>query len=142
MCAVLGHEHADRRQLADLVATEPPARPLLLSIEPAPASATRPRKVINDLIHLILRLELTTRTQVPRPPTSRSSLTLAADQLLRLRARLRAPLRPRLRRISRRRLGARTRTLPRSLLKPLQSILVLSDPVREIENELDTGLTP
>ena len=34
-----------------------------------------------------------------------------------------------------------SRILPRLLLQPLQSILALTDPVREIENELDTRLT-
>ena len=34
--AMLGPDHADRRQLGDLVATEPPARPALLIIEPRP----------------------------------------------------------------------------------------------------------
>jgi hypothetical protein len=53
---MLGHEHADRRQLGDLVATEPPARPALPIIEPTPATATRIRVVIDDLIQLILRL--------------------------------------------------------------------------------------
>ena len=73
---MLGHDHADRRQLADLVATEPPARPALPIIEPPSASATRIREVIDDLIHLILRLEFTTRTPMPGLPTSRSTLAL------------------------------------------------------------------
>ena len=41
MGAMLGHDHADRRQLAHLMATEPPVRPALPIIEPASASATR-----------------------------------------------------------------------------------------------------
>ena len=69
MGAMLGHDHADRRQLAHLVATEPPARPALLFIEPMPAAAARVRVVIDDLIDLILRLELATRAPMPGLPT-------------------------------------------------------------------------
>ena len=103
MGAMLAHDHADRRQLGDLVATEPPARPALPIIEPLPASAARIRIVIHDLIHLILGLELTTRTPMPGLPTRVAPLTLPTHQLLGLRARLRPPLRARLRRILRRR---------------------------------------
>src|SRR5437016_1233727 len=67
--AMLAHDHADRRQLTDLVATEPPARPALPIIEPAPASATRIRIVIDDLIHLILRPQLPSRARVTGLPT-------------------------------------------------------------------------
>jgi hypothetical protein len=139
---MLDHDHADRRQLADLVATEPTARPALPIIKPTPASATRIRVVIDDLIHLILRLELATRTPMPELPTSLAALPVPPHQLLRLRARLRTPLRPRLRRIRRRRLGTRARVLASLLLEPLQPILMLLKPAREINNELDTPLTP
>ena len=142
MGAMLGHDHADRRQLGDLVATEPSARPALLIIEPPPASAARIRVVIDDLIHLILRLELATRTPMPGLPTRARALALPAHQLLRLRTRLRPPLRARLRRIGRRRLGTRARILTRLLLQPPQPILVLLDPARKLENELNTRLTP
>jgi hypothetical protein len=70
--AMFGHDHADRRHLGHLVATEPPGRPALPIIEPASASATRIRIVIDDLIHMILRLQFATRTQVPGLPTSRA----------------------------------------------------------------------
>src|SRR5205823_8155954 len=76
MGAMLGHDHADRRQLADLVATEPPARPALLLIKPTSASTTRIRVVIDDLIHLILRLQLATRTAMPGLPTRLAALAL------------------------------------------------------------------
>ena len=142
MCAMLGPGHADRRQLADLVATEPPARLALLFIELPSASAARIGVVIDDLIDLILRLQIATRTPMPGLPASLAALTFPPHQFLGLRTRLRPPLRTRLRRIRRRRLGARARVLPRLLLKPLQSILVPTDRVGEIKNELDTRLTP
>jgi hypothetical protein len=49
MGAMLGHDHADRRQLADLIATEPPRRTPPV-VTPASATATRVRVVIDDLI--------------------------------------------------------------------------------------------
>ena len=139
--AMLGHDHADRRQLGDLVATEPPT-PALSIIEPTSATATRLRIVIDDLIHLILGLQFATRTPMPGLPTSLTPLALPVHQLLRLRPRLRSPLSARLRRIHRRRLRTRARILPRLLLQVPRSILMLTDPAREIENELDTRLTP
>ena len=126
----------------DLVAAEPPARPALPNIEPAPAAAARLRIVIDDLIDLILRSQLTTRTPMPRLPTSLTPLALPTHQLLGLRASLRPPLRPRLGRIHRRRLRTRPRILPRLLLQPPQPIPVLLNPTRELENELNTRLTP
>jgi hypothetical protein len=98
--------------------------------------------VIDDLIDLILGPQLTTSTPMPGLPTSRPALAFPAHQFLRLRARVRTPLRPRLRRIRRRRLGTRTRVLASPLLEPLQPILVLRKPAREIDNELNTRLTP
>jgi len=141
MRAMLGHAHADRRQLAHLVAAEPAARTALLLIKPPPASATRVRVVIDDLIHLILRLQLATRTRVAGLPTLRSTLPLPPHQLLGLRTRLRPPLRTSLGRIRRRRLGTSARILTRLLLQTLQPILVLPDPARQLEDELDTRLT-
>jgi len=96
---MLGPDHADRRQLSDLMATEPPLGLLLTGGEPATAPATRLRIVIDDLIDLILRRALATRTPMSRLPASPTLLALSAHQFLRLRARLRPPLRPRLRRI-------------------------------------------
>jgi hypothetical protein len=52
---MLDRDHADRRQLADLVAAEPSLRSALLIGELATAPATRIRVVIDDL-DLILRL--------------------------------------------------------------------------------------
>jgi len=103
MGAMLAPDHADRRQLAHLMATEPPARPALPVLEPTSASAACIRIVIDDLIHLILGLEFATRTLVPGLPTSLTPLAFSAHQLLGLRARLRPPLSTRLRRILRRR---------------------------------------
>jgi hypothetical protein len=68
--------HADRRQLGDLVATESPTGRALLLAEPAPAPATHLRVVINDLIDLILRPQLTTRTRAPRLTAGLAPLTL------------------------------------------------------------------
>ena len=142
MGAMLGHDHADRRQLAHLPATEPPARPALPITKPTSATATRLRVVIDDLIHLILGLEIATCARMPGLPTRLAALALSAHQLLGLRARLRPPLRTRLRRIGRRRPRTRTRVLARPLLKTPQPILMLRDPARQIENELNTRLTP
>ena len=140
--AMLDPAHADRRQLGDLLATESPTRPLLLGREPSAAGATRIRVVIDDLIHLIRRLQLTPSATMPGLSTLLMALTLPTHQLLRLRPRLRPPLRPRLRRIRRRRLGTRPRVLPSLLLQPLQTILVVPNPAREIENELNTPHAP
>jgi len=71
--------------------------------ELATAPATRLRIVIDDLIHLILRPQLPTRTPMPGLPTSLAPLTRPAHQLLRLSTRLRPALRPRPRRVLRRR---------------------------------------
>jgi hypothetical protein len=140
--AMFGHDHADRRQLGDLMATEPPARPALPIIEPTSASATRIRIMIDDLIHLIPRLEFATRTAMPGLPTSLAPLALPAHQLFGLRTRLRSPLRSRFGRIHRRRPGTRARVLPRLLLEPPQPIPVPLNPSREIKNELNTRHTP
>src|ERR1035441_4021856 len=75
-------DHADWRQLGALVATEPPARPALPKIEPTSASATRIRVVIDDLIHLILRPQLTTPTPMPALPTSPAALAFPGAPLL------------------------------------------------------------
>jgi hypothetical protein len=124
------------------MATKPPARPPLLRLTPATAATTRIRVVIDDLIHLIRRLELTASATMPGLPTRRAPLTLLAHQFLGPSPRLRPPLRPRLRRIRRRRLRTRSRVLTRLLLQPLQTILMQLDPTREVENELHTRLTP
>ena len=139
---MLGPGHAERRQLAGLVATEPPARRALPNIEPTPAPTARIWVVIDDLIDLILGPQLTTRTPMPELPTSLAPLALPAHPLLGPRTRLRPPLSARLRRILRRRLRTRARILPRLLLHPPQPILVLLDPARQLENELNTRLTP
>jgi hypothetical protein len=98
--------------------------------------------VIDDLIHLIGRLQLTADATMPNLPTLLAALTVFAHQLLCLRARLRTSLRPRLRRILRRRRGTRARVLPSLLLKPLQPILMLLKAAREIDYELNTRPRP
>jgi len=140
MGAMLAHDHADRRQLKDLTAAEPPARPALLIVKPPPASATRVWVVIDDLIHLVLRFEIATRTRVPGLPTRRSALALPAHQLLGLRPRLRPPLRAGPGRIRRRRLGTSARILARLLLQAPQPILVQPDTLRQPKDELHTRL--
>jgi hypothetical protein len=124
------------------VATEPAARPPLPIIESPSAVAAPLRIVIDDLIDLILGPQLTTGTPVSRLTAGLTLLAFAAHQLLRLRTRFRTPLRPRLRWIHRRRPGARARVLTYPLLQSLQPILVLRKTGREIEDELNTRLTP
>jgi hypothetical protein len=63
--AMLTHDHADRRQLPDLMATEPARRPALFCSESTPAVAARIRVVIDELIHLILGLQLATSAAMP-----------------------------------------------------------------------------
>lgn len=63
--AMLDRDHADRRQLGDLVATDPSPGSALLIGELATASAARVRVVLDDLIDLILRFELATRAPMP-----------------------------------------------------------------------------
>jgi hypothetical protein len=71
---MLGPDHADRRQLTDLVATEPPSGLLLLGGELAAAPPARLRVVIDDLIDLILGTQIATRAPMPRlPPALRRS---------------------------------------------------------------------
>jgi hypothetical protein len=142
MRAMLDHGHADRRQLADLAATKPTSRSTLLLLELPTAPAACIRIVINDLIDLILGPQLTPRALVSGLPTLRSPLALSAHQLLGLRPRLRSPLSARLRGIRRRRARARARILPRLLLQPPQPILMPLNPGRQLENELNTRLTP
>ena len=124
------------------MATEPAARPALPIIESASAIAAPLRIVIDDLVDLILRPQLTTGTLVPRLTARLTLLALPAHQLLRLRTRFRTPLRPRLRWIHRRRPRAHARVLTCLLLQSLQPILMLRKPVREINDELNTRLTP
>ena len=142
---MLGPDHADRWQLSDLVATEPPLRAPLPGGELAPAPAARIREVIDDLINLILRPELAARTPMPRLPAS-PTLALPPRQLLRLRAGLRPPLLTRLRRILSGRLRTRARVLTRLGLQPRQPLLERRDlpllPRGQLNQERDTRLTP
>jgi len=94
MRAMLDRDHADRRQLADLVAPELLLRSALAVGELATGPGARIRVVLDDLIHLILRLQLATSAAMPGLPASLTLLALAPHQLLRLRASFRPPLRP------------------------------------------------
>jgi hypothetical protein len=138
--AMLDHDHADRRQLKDLMTTEPATAPALILAELTAAATTGVRVVIDDLIDLVLGRKLATRTPMPILPTRLALGAILGQQLLRFRARLRTPLLTRLRRILRRRLRTRTRVPPRLLLKPPQPILEPLHPSSQLENELDARL--
>ena len=69
--------HDARYTTTSETTTAPPARPALPNIEPKSAPATRIRVVINDLIHLILGQQLTTRTPMPALPTSLAALAFS-----------------------------------------------------------------
>src|SRR5438128_1034067 len=75
------------------------------------------RGALTDRIDLILRRKFAARAAMPGLPAR------AAQQLLRLRPRLRAPLLTRLRRIRGRRLGAVARARPCLLLQPAHPLL-------------------
>ena len=105
MRAMLGPDHADRRQLRDLVTTEPAtprallhrkltSAPTALHRELTPASTALLRIVIDDLIDLILRLQIAPRTTMPGLTARLTPLTFLARQLLRLRPRFRPALLP------------------------------------------------
>ena len=86
---MLDQQHADRRQLSALMATEPATGPALILAELTAAATTRVRVVIDDLIDLVLRSELATRTAMPLLPARLALGAILGQQLLRLRARLR-----------------------------------------------------
>jgi hypothetical protein len=67
---MLAEDHADRWQLCNLMATEASTWPALIITKPLPTAAARIRIVIDDLIHLILRLELPPGATMPRLPAS------------------------------------------------------------------------
>jgi hypothetical protein len=75
--AVLGHDHAGRRQLGDLVAPEAMRGNPLPGGELVPASAAAVGIVIDDLIDLILRRELATRAAMSALPAALRSISLA-----------------------------------------------------------------
>ena len=94
MRTMLGPDHADRRQLCDLVTTEPATPRALLDRELTSATTALLRIVIDDLIDLILRLELAPRTTMPGLTARLTALTLPPCKLLRLRPRFRPALLP------------------------------------------------
>ena len=97
--AMLDQQHADRRQLRHLVAPEPAIRPALILAELVTTTAAAVRVVLDDLIDLILRRELTARSSMALLRARLALGALLGQQLLRLRARLRPPLLTRLGRI-------------------------------------------
>jgi hypothetical protein len=140
MRAMLDHDHADRRQLSDLMTTAPATAPALILAELTAAATTRVRIVIDDLIDLVLGREPATRAAMPLLPARLALGTIPGQQLLRLRARLRTPLLTRLRRILRRRLRARARVLTGLRFQPPQPLLKPLHPRSEIEHELHADL--
>ena len=108
---MLGEGHADRRQLSDLVATEPPTRGALLSSELPAATTARVRIVIDDFIDLVLRPLFAADALMPALTASLTLHTIPTHQLLGLRPRRRTPLCARPRWIRRRRPGTRPRIL-------------------------------
>ena len=136
---MLDQDHADRRQLRDLMASETPGQLALVRRVLAPAAAAHLRKVIHDLINLILGPERPTHAAMPRLT---ACLAILTRQLLRPRPRLRPTLLTRLRRIRRRRHRTRPRIPPRLLLQPPQPLLVPLHPGREIEDELHANIPP
>jgi hypothetical protein len=139
--AVLGQDHARRRQLGDLVAPEAMRRNPLPRGELVPAPAAAVGIVIDDLIDLILRRELATRAAMTALP---ARLT---QHLLGLHPRLRTALLTRRRRIRRRRLRTIARALTslllqlaHPLLKPRVRNAQLVKRPRQLENELHAAL--
>jgi hypothetical protein len=74
--AMLGQDHADRRQLRDLMAPKPPIRPMLLGGERLSTAPARLRIAIHDLIDLILGPQPAASTPMARLTASLSGLTL------------------------------------------------------------------
>ena len=103
MGAMLDQQHADRRQLTQLVAPETARRPALILAELMAATTASQRVVRDDLIDLVLGRKPPACAPMSLLATRLAPATLLGQQLLRLRARLRTALRPRLRRIRRRR---------------------------------------
>src|SRR6266511_5266064 len=108
--AMLAHDHPDRRQLSQLVATRTPTGCTLLLAELVPAARAALRVVIDDLIDLILGKQLAAGPPMAGLTTRAATLSIRLHQRLRLRPRLRPALLARLRRILRGRLRAVART--------------------------------
>src|SRR5947207_15164554 len=145
---MLGHHDGDRRQLGDLVAPKPPARDPLVPAELVPATTAPLGVVIDDLVDLVFRQQLASRSPVAGL-AARLALAAALGQLLGLRPGLRATLLTRLGRIGRRRrrtvARVRTRPLlkpPQPLLKPLVLRAQLIKTARELQDERHAALPP
>ena len=146
---MLADHDAGRWQLRDLTTTRTPRRHLLIFAELVPAPPTALRVMIDELVDVILALERTAGTLVPRLAASATPLGVTRKQLLRSRPRLGPTLLTRLRGILRRRLRPRTRTLPRLLLETpdplLQPPSLPGQPLHrrgQLENDLNTPLPP
>lgn len=146
---MLDQQHADRRQLAHLMAPEPATRPALILGELTPATTAPLWVVRDDLIDLILGRKPSSSAPMALLPARLALRALPGQQLLRLRASLRPPLLTGLRRIRRRRLRTGPRVLPRLPLEPTDPLLEQptrgSQPLdrnRQLQNELNTTLAP
>jgi len=90
---MLNQHHADRRQLAYLVTTEPATLTALVHRELAAATTARLRVVGDDLIDLILGRVFASRTQVSILGAGLAlGIAPPSQQLLGLQASLRTPL--------------------------------------------------
>jgi hypothetical protein len=82
---MLHEQHADRRQLGDLMAAEPATAPALINGELVPATTARVREVIDNLIDLVFGREPATGAAMPpcapalrlAPSPAKSSLAFA-----------------------------------------------------------------
>jgi hypothetical protein len=140
--AVLDQQHADRRQLGDLVASEPAAWAPLILTDLVAAAPARRRVVRDDLIDLILGREPTACTAVTLLRSRLARGAIAGQQLLGLRARLRAPLLTRPGRILRRRHRTHPRIPSRLLLQTTNSLSQQLHRLGQLQHELDAPLPP
>jgi hypothetical protein len=84
---MLNHEHADRRQLRDLMTTEAASGPTFIGRELVAAPSAHPRVVLDDLIDLILRLSSRPAPRCPScPPALRLTRSLAKSSFAFARA--------------------------------------------------------
>jgi hypothetical protein len=82
---MLADQDAGRWQLRDLMTTRTPRRHLLSFAELVPAPPTALRVMIDELVDVILALERTAGTLVPRLAASATPLGVTRKQLLRFR---------------------------------------------------------
>src|SRR6266540_1947035 len=144
MRAMLAHDHPDRRQLGQLMATRTLTGCTLVLAELVPAPLAALGVVIDDLIDPIFRQRLAARPPVAGLTARPAALSIRLKQRLRLRPRLRPPLLARLRRILRGRLGTRARAGTRPFLQPRHPRLQTGDlalvPRAQRKQKLDTRI--